>query len=102
MQKGGLVYIVCSPNRNTLYVGVTSDLEGRIWKHKNKFYENSFTAKYNCVVLVWYKYFDHIEEAIAEEKRIKAGNRKKKELLINNFNHEWKDLWEDVKNIRIY
>ena len=102
MQKGGLVYIICSPNRAVLYTGVTSDLQTRIWKHKTKFYENSFTAKYNCVVLVWYKYFHFIEEAIAEEKRIKAGNRLKKEKLINEFNNDWKDLWDDIKDLRLY
>ena len=102
MQKGGLVYIVSSPDKTVLYTGVTSDLQSRIWKHKTKFYENSFTAKFNCVVLVWYKYFPHIEEAINEEKRIKAGSRKKKELLINNFNQEWKDLWDDIVDIKLY
>lgn len=102
MQKGGLVYIVSSPNRGVLYTGVTSDLSNRIWKHKTKFYENSFTAQYNCVVLVWYKYFDHIEDAIAEEKRIKGGSRKKKEMLIDGFNPERKDLWEQAKDIRLY
>ncbi len=102
MQKGGLVYIVASPDRNVLYTGVTSDLQTRVWKHKTKFYENSFTARYNCCVLVWYKYFDAIEQAIAEEKRIKAGTRKKKEELITGFNYEWKDLWNDVKDLRLY
>lgn len=102
MQKGGLVYIISSPDRTALYVGVTSDLSSRTWQHKTKFYENSFTAKYNCVVLVWYKYFHHIEEAIAEEKRIKGGSRKKKLDLINATNYEWKDLWEEVKDIRLF
>ena len=83
MQKGGLVYIVCFPDRNVLYTGVTTDLPNRIWKHKNKFYQNSFTTRCNCVVLVWYKYFDSINDAIAEEKRIKGGSRKKKEDLLN-------------------
>lgn len=67
MQRGGLVYIVCSPNRNVIYVGVTSDLSTRIWKHKTKFYENSFTCRYNCVMIVWYKYFDFIKEAIGKK-----------------------------------
>ena len=94
--------MVCSPDKTALYVGVTSDLRNRIWKHKNKFYENSFTARYNCVVLVWYKYFDYIEESIKEEKRIKGGSRKKKEQLINEFNYEWKDLWLDIENLKMY
>lgn len=52
--------------------------------------------------MVWYKYFASIEDAIAEEKRIKGGSRKKKEDLINGFNNEWKDLWDDVKDARLY
>ena len=94
--------MVCSPNRNVIYTGVTSDVSTRIWKHRNKFYENSFTKRYNCVMIVWYKYFESIEEAIAEEKRIKAGSREKKEALVNSFNYEWRDLWDVVKDIRLF
>ena len=57
-----------SLNGSTLYVGVTSDLVKRVWEHKNKFYPNSFTAKYNCIKLLYYQIFSTIEEAIAEEK----------------------------------
>lgn len=96
MYKGGAVYIMSSPNRGTLYVGVTSDLVGRIWQHRNKEHSNSFSARYNCVVLVYYKYYDGIEEAIAEEKRIKASSRKHKEQLINSINSEWKDLYDTL------
>ena len=102
MRNGGVVYMVCSPNRNTIYVGVTSDPSARIWTHKAKFYENSFTRRYNCVVLVWYKYYDDTVEAIKEEKRIKGGSRQQKEDLINAFNYEWRDLWDDIKDIRTF
>ena len=97
MQKGGYVYIMCSMNHTTLYTGVTSALAARVAQHKEKFYPNSFSAKYNCIKLVYYKWFDTIMEAIAEEKRIKGGSRKKKELLINSMNPEWNDLYEQVK-----
>ncbi|MGN6566592.1 MAG: GIY-YIG nuclease family protein [Flavipsychrobacter sp.] len=98
MQRGGVVYILSSPSRSVLYVGVTSDLYKRMVEHREKAYPNSFTSKYNCTVLVYYAAFDRIEEAIAEEKRLKAGSRKKKEKLINSMNAEWRDLWEDVQN----
>jgi putative endonuclease len=94
---GGHVYIMCSMNNTTLYVGVTSNLPARMAQHKEKIYPNSFTAKYNCIKLVYYNWFDTILEAIAEEKRIKGGSRKKKEALINSMNPEWKDLYEQVK-----
>lgn len=97
MQKGGYVYITCSLNHSTLYTGVTSTLGARMRQHKEKFYPESFSAKYNCIKLVYYKWFDTIMEAIAEEKRIKAGNRKNKEVLINSMNPEWNDLYNQVR-----
>jgi putative endonuclease len=92
---GGYVYIMASINNSTLYVGVTSNLPVRILQHKQKEFAG-FTAKYNCTKLVFYKRFDIIEEAIEEEKRIKGGNRKKKEILINGINPKWRDLYEEI------
>ena len=97
MYKGGAVYITSSPNRTTLYTGVTSDLYKRIYGHRHKMYPDSFTARYNCVMLVYYRGFDRIEEAIAEEKRIKGSSRRHKEQLINAMNPEWKDLWHELE-----
>ena len=94
---GGYVYILCNANNTTLYTGVTSTLAARIMQHKEKMYPQSFTAKYNCVKLVYYHWFDTIIEAIAEEKRIKGGSRKKKEALISSMNPGWNDLYEEVK-----
>jgi putative endonuclease len=96
-QLGGWVYIMASVNHSTLYVGVTSNLPSRIYQHKQKFCPDSFSAKYNYKKLVYYKWFDTITAAIAEEKRIKGGSRKKKEALINSMNPEWEDLYKDVK-----
>ncbi len=47
-------------------------------------------------MLVYYQQFVRVEDAIAEEKRIKGGSRKQKEDLINTFNHDWRDLGEDM------
>ena len=88
---------MCSMNNTTLYVGVTSTLGSRIAKHKENFYKGSFTSKYNCKKLVYYQSFETIVEAIAEEKRIKGGSRRKKESLINSMNPEWNDLYDQVK-----
>jgi len=95
-RKGGWVYIMCSLNHHTLYVGVTSDLDSRVSQHKHKIYSGSFTSRYNCVKLVYYKWFDSITEAISEEKRIRSGNRNSKEKLINNMNPEWRDLYGEI------
>ena len=98
MKRGGCVYIMASKRNGTLYVGVTSRLVERIYEHRTNAHEQSFTAKYNCKILVYYSIFVSIEDAIAEEKRIKAGNRKAKLELIENMNPQWRDLWEEVKN----
>lgn len=99
MKWGGYVYIMTNKNRTTLYCGVTSDLPKRIWEHKNRVHPKSFTAKYNLELLVYYEGFLRIEEAIAREKQIKAGSRKKKEELINELNPEWKDLYHDITEL---
>ena len=67
-----------------LYTGVTSNLERRVTQHKNKFRKKAFTAQYNCNKLVYFCGFPNIAAAIAEEKRIKAGRRKKKIELMPN------------------
>jgi putative endonuclease len=99
MKHGGCAYMVTNKNNTVIYTGVTSDLYGRIGEHKTKFFENSFTAKYNCDKLVWYEVFPTIMEAIDREKQIKGSSRKKKEDLINGMNTEWRDLWEEVEDL---
>ena len=92
MQYGSFVYIITNEHNTTLYTGVTSELAVRIYQHKNKEFPASFASKYNCCKLVYYKGFTRIEEAIAEEKRIKGCSRQKKIDLINSMNPNWKDL----------
>ena len=98
MQRGGCVYITTNKQHAVFYTGVTSDLIGRIWDHKNKTYPKSFTAKYNCDKLVYYYFYSHIEEAISAEKLIKGGNRQSKIDLIVSINPNWKDLYDDLLN----
>jgi len=96
MQRGGCVYIITNKEHSVLYTGVTSDIIGRTWQHKNKFFPKSFSAKYNCDKLVYYFFYSHIEEAIAAENAIKAGSRKNKIALINSLNPEWIDLYDGL------
>ncbi len=96
MEYGGCVYIMTNFHHTVLYIGVTSNLPQRIFQHKNKVFKKSFTNRYNCELLVWYESFSRIEDAIAREKQLKAGNRKRKEDLIHAKNPNWEDLWEDV------
>ena len=91
--------MVTNRHNTVIYTGVTSNLHGRIWEHRTKFFPISFTAKYNCEKIVWYQVFPTIMEAIEREKQIKAGSRRKKELLINNMNPEWKNLWDEISDL---
>jgi len=96
MKKGGAVYILTNKNHTTLYTGVTSDLWKRVNEHISGTKHNSFTNKYNLRKLVYYELFHSIEEAISREKQIKGGSRQKKIDLINRFNADWRDLYEDI------
>jgi len=101
MDKGGYVYIMTNLKNTVLYTGVTSGIANRVCEHRMKIHPNSFTARYNCVKLVYFQRFDTIEEAILEEKRIKGGPRRQKEALINAMNPEWKDLFERVQRLGV-
>jgi len=93
-QQGGCVYIMTNKMHTVLYVGVTSELVDRVYKHRHKVYPESFTAKYNCDKLVYYVFYPHIEEAIAVEKALKGSSRKHKQQLVSSMNPEWKDLYD--------
>ena len=95
-QTGGYIYILTNKNNTVLYTGVTNDLKRRLAEHQSKLNPKSFTSKYNTHKLVYFESFFLIGDAIAREKQIKAGSRKKKELLINTINPEWKDLSDEV------
>jgi putative endonuclease len=82
-----------------LYIGVTSNLPKRILEHKEKRYENSFSARYNLNKLVYYEQFQMIGDAIAREKQLKAGSRATKIKLIQDFNPLWNDLYESIIDI---
>jgi putative endonuclease len=90
------VGLITNKNEKVLYTGITSNLQSRIYEHKTKAHPKSFAAKFNVDRLVYYEEFHSIEEAIAREKQLKAGSRKKKLVLINRFNPEWNDLYEDI------
>ena len=85
------VYILFNKKNGTLYTGITADLKKRIYQHKNKIYEG-FTSKYDVTKLGYYEVYNDIKAAIEREKQIKGGSRKKKILLIEILNPEWKDL----------
>jgi len=94
MNKSYYVYILTNKKNGTLYIGVTNDLERRVYEHKNKIIEG-FTKKYNLTKLVYYEETDDVVAAIEYEKRMKKWYRKWKIELIEKDNPEWEDLAED-------
>ena len=93
--KNGYVYILTNKNNTTLYIGVTSDLAKRIYEHKNKLVDG-FSKNYNLDKLVYFEGTDNIESAIQREKYLKGKSRQFKDKLINDFNPEWKDLYDNI------
>ena len=91
MAKTGFTYILANKNRTVLYCGVTSNLEKRLWEHKNKVFPG-FTKKYNVDCLVYFEILNDIESAIYREKMIKKKSRMGKIKLIETSNPDWKDL----------
>ncbi|MBI5695005.1 MAG: GIY-YIG nuclease family protein [Nitrospirae bacterium] len=87
------VYILCNKRNGTLYTGVTSDLQKRIYEHKNKLVEG-FTKEHGLDKLVWYELHEDIEIAISREKLIKKWKRAWKLELVGRFNPLWDDLYE--------
>jgi len=89
------VYIMTNKRNGTLYTGVTCDLIKRVYQHKEGV-SDGFTKKYQCKQRVYYEQFDEMIAAIAREKQIKAGSRKKKLTMIESVNPTWNDLYETL------
>ena len=89
------VYILTNKTNRVLYVGVTNNLERRLYEHKNKLIDG-FTKKYNVNKLVYFETTSDINSALNREKTLKNLVRRKKEELINISNSEWKDLSVDL------
>ncbi len=97
MRRRFWVYILASRSR-VLYVGVTGNLDRRIEEHKSG--RSRFTRRYQAKVLVYFEVFEWVWEAIAREKQIKRWRREKKKALIERFNPEWRDLSDQLDEIR--
>ena len=89
--KSGYVYIITNKNNTVLYTGVTSDLQKRMYEHKNKL-ADGFSKRYNIYKLVYFEEFVDIKTAIEKEKYIKGKTRKYKLDLIKSINPNLEDL----------
>ncbi|HET7037464.1 MAG TPA: GIY-YIG nuclease family protein [Thermomicrobiaceae bacterium] len=84
------VYILASATR-VLYIGMTNDLERRVWEHKDGSVPG-FTSRYSVTRLVLMEDYSDVREAIAREKQLKSWRREKKVALIEAENPARRDL----------
>ncbi|MDP8205321.1 MAG: GIY-YIG nuclease family protein [Candidatus Electryonea clarkiae] len=96
-EKQYYVYIMTNKHNTVLHTGVTNDIIRRAHEHKEGLVKG-FTKRYNVINLVFYQECNSSIDAIAEEKRIKGGSRKKKIALIESINPEWIDLYPKMVN----
>lgn len=94
MSKTYYVYILTNWNDKVMYVGMTNNLERRVYEHKHKLVRG-FTSKYNVHKLVYFEETNDVYAAIAREKEIKKWRREKKNNLVQTMNPEWRDLSEE-------
>jgi len=92
--KGYYVYILTNKS-GTLYIGITGNLQKRIWEHKNKVVEG-FTKKYNIDKLIYFEQTENVMSALEREKQLKKWKRQKKEDLIKETNPKWEDLYNQI------
>ena len=85
------VYILTIRTHRVLYIGVTNNLERRLYEHRQGLMPG-FTKKYRCHKLVWLEESNSIEDAIRREKQLKAGSRQRKNALIDSLNPDWVEL----------
>ena len=88
------VYIMSSQRNGTLYIGVTNDLQKRVYEHKTSIIKG-FTEKYGVSMLIYFEEFQQINQAIRREKNLKKWKRNWKLKLIEKRNPSWNDLSKD-------
>jgi putative endonuclease len=84
--------MLASQRNGTLYVGVTSDLMGRVWQHKHDVVPG-FTSRYSVHRLMWFESHESMLDAIGREKAIKRWRRVWKIEMIERHNPNWADLY---------
>lgn len=99
MHEGSYFTYIMASRSHTLYIGVTGNLQKRVFEHKWREHDG-FTARYNCDRLVWFEARQDVHRAIEREKQIKRWGRAKKVCLIEKTNPAWVDLardWYDLE-----
>ena len=89
------VYIMTNRSAHAMYIGVTNDLERRVWEHRQGF-GSEFAKKYRIDRLVYTEEYQQVSEAIAREKQLKGWRRLRKNELVMTTNPKWEDLMPDA------
>ena len=84
------VYVATNVS-GTLYIGMTNNLERRMYQHKHHVVQG-FTTRYRIDRLLYYEETNDVLWAIEREKQLKGWVRKRKIDLIVGMNPKWKDL----------
>lgn len=95
--KTYFIYVLTNFHNTTFYIGVTNNLERRIFEHKNQLIEG-FSKKYKLKKLVYYEEYPSIIDAIVREKQLKNWHREWKINLIKQSNPEFKDLDAEINS----
>ena len=95
MSRQFYVYMMTNERNTVLYTGVTNDLKRRAFEHREGLCEG-FTKRYRVRKLVYYEIAENPYAAISREKQIKGGSRADKLKLINDFNPDWRDLYDEI------
>ena len=85
------VYILTNYYGNVMYIGVTNNLQRRVYEHKEGVFEG-FTKRYHVDKLVYYEFYEDIRHAISREKELKGWTRAKKNALVASVNPEWREI----------
>jgi putative endonuclease len=93
--KQYFVYILSNKRNGAMYVGITNNLERRVYEHKNKL-SDGFTKKYGLDKLVYFEETSDVRDALEREKQLKHWKRKWKMDLIEKDNPEWEDLTKSL------
>jgi len=95
MNKPCYVYIITNINSTTFYIGVTTNINRRIYEHKNGLIKG-FSKKYKLTKLIYFEQYNNINEAIKREKQLKNWHRLWKINLIKEINPFLKDLYDKI------
>ena len=95
MSESKQFFVYCITNRSNavLYIGVTNNLQRRLYEHRQTTI-TSFVTRYNLSKLIYFEMYSCSYDAIQREKQLKGWKRSRKNELIASKNPYWVDLQE--------